>query len=70
MTFGQVPDEELDTLLGCGLDGIWLMGVWERSPIGRQIALEHPDLQAEYSNCLPDFKPEDVVRIALLRASL
>jgi hypothetical protein len=61
MTLGQVPDNELDTLLGWGLDGIWLMGVWERSPLGRKIALEHPDLQAEYHNCLPDFTPEDVV---------
>ncbi len=60
ITLGSVPDDELDTLLGWGLDAIWLMGVWERSPRGRQIALEHPDLQQEYHEALPDFMPEDV----------
>lgn len=36
------------------------MGVWERSPRGAEIAREHPDLQADYRNALPDFQPEDI----------
>lgn len=42
-------------------DAIWMMGVWERSPKGREIAKTHPDLQEEYQTALRDFKPEDVV---------
>ena len=36
---GDVPAEEWDRLAGQGFDGIWLMGVWERSPAGRAISL-------------------------------
>lgn len=60
VTLGSVPDGELDTLLGWGLDAIWLMGVWERSPRGRQIALEHPGLQKEYRAALPGYTPDDI----------
>jgi hypothetical protein len=37
------------------------MGVWERSPVGTQIARQHEDLQTEYHRVLADFSPEDVV---------
>ena len=40
---------------------IWLMGVWERSPQSRKIAIEHPDLQKEFHNALKDFNADDVV---------
>jgi glycosidase len=33
----QVPDEELDTLARWGITGLWLIGVWERSPASRKI---------------------------------
>jgi len=61
ITLGTVPDAELDALAQWGLDALWLMGVWERSPAGRHIAQEHPGLQVEYRHALPDFTPEDVV---------
>jgi len=61
VTLGSVPDAEFDGLGGWGFDGVWLMGVWERSPAGRNIALNHPGLQEEFRRALPDFKPEDVV---------
>ncbi|MCC6800045.1 MAG: alpha-amylase, partial [Anaerolineae bacterium] len=60
VTLGSVPDETLDALASWGLDAIWLMGVWERSPLSRKIAAEHPDLQAEYRRALPDFHPGDI----------
>lgn len=60
ITLGNVPDEELDALASWGLDAIWLMGVWERSPASRKIAAEHPDLQAEYHRALPDYTPDDI----------
>ena len=61
ITLGDVPEEEWDGLAAWGFDAVWLMGVWERSPQGRVIAREHPDLQAEYRRALPDYTPEDVV---------
>jgi glycosidase len=33
----QIPDEELDQLARWGLTGLWLIGVWERSPASRRI---------------------------------
>ena len=33
----QVPDEELDNLARWGFNGLWLIGVWERSPASRKI---------------------------------
>jgi len=42
-------------------DVVWLMGVWERSPSSKKIALEHPDLLKEYHKALHDFRDEDVI---------
>lgn len=33
----QIPDEELDTLQRRGFTGLWLIGVWERSPASQTI---------------------------------
>lgn len=61
ISLANVPDSELDKLAGYGFDGLWLMGVWQRSPGGRQVALEHAGLQGEYRKALSDYSPADVV---------
>ena len=33
----QIPDEELDTLARWGFSGLWLIGLWERSPASKRI---------------------------------
>ncbi len=33
----QVPDEELDLLASRGVNGLWLIGLWERSPASQRI---------------------------------
>jgi glycosidase len=33
----QIPDEELDRLARWGFTGLWLIGVWERSPASQKI---------------------------------
>ena len=33
----EIPDPELDTLAAWGFTGLWLIGVWERSPASRKI---------------------------------
>ena len=58
---GDVPAQEWDDLKSKGFDCVWLMGVWQRSPAGRLIAVDHPQLRREYDRALPNWKPSDVV---------
>ena len=61
VTLGTVPAVELDRISSLGVDAIWLMGVWERSPRGTEIAGNHPGLKEEFHKVLPDLSPADVV---------
>ena len=55
-----IPEEVINQEIKL-FDGVWLMGIWERSPSSKKIALEHPDLLKEYHNALYDFRDEDVI---------
>ena len=57
----SVPGSEWDAIRVLGFDAIWLMGVWERSPAGIAIALEHDGFTESFWRALPDFRDEDVV---------
>ena len=59
-TLQTVPLSVLDELIE-PFDVIWLMGVWRRSPLAREVALQREDLQDAYHRSLPDFSPEDVL---------
>jgi hypothetical protein len=61
MTLDAVPVTEWDALAGIGIDALWLMGVWERSPAGIRIAMQNEGLVADFMRALPDFSPEDNV---------
>jgi hypothetical protein len=61
VNLGTVPEKEWDALASLGVDLLWLMGVWERSPRGLRIARSLQGLQEEYALALPDVSPEDVV---------
>jgi glycosidase len=58
---GDVPAAEWDTIAALGFDAVWLMGVWERSPAGIEIALANDALVQSFKQALPDFVPSDVV---------
>ena len=58
---GTVPDATWDELVLPGIDAVWLMGVWERSPRGAEIALAHPGVDAEHRTTLADFTAGDVI---------
>ena len=45
----QIPDEELDLLARWGFTGLWLIGVWERSPASREIKRHCGNPEAEAS---------------------
>ncbi|HXW06625.1 MAG TPA: alpha-amylase family glycosyl hydrolase [Vicinamibacterales bacterium] len=61
VSLATVPSAEWDALKDRGFHLVFLMGVWQRSPLSRRIALDDPDLRAEYSHVLPDWTAEDVI---------
>ena len=61
ITLANVPEAELQRLSGLGFDGLWLMGVWRRSPAARRIAREGAEFQDGHRRALPDYTPEDIV---------
>jgi glycosidase len=61
VTLAGVPDSELARLAGLRFDGLWLMGVWRRSPASRSIALTDEALRNAYLAALPDYRAEDVI---------
>ncbi|WP_353946178.1 alpha-amylase [Streptomyces sp. HUAS MG91] len=56
----EVPKDAWDELTPAGVDVVWLMGVWERSPLGRSIALGDPVLRASFDAAVPGTREEDI----------
>jgi glycosidase len=61
LTLADVPQAELERIASYGFDGVWLMGVWQRSPGARRVALTYPGWQEAYRHALPDLTADDVV---------
>ena len=61
VSLADVPFEEWDALADLGVNAVWLMGVWERSPAGVRTALSNSALLEDFRRALPDFTAEDVV---------
>jgi len=61
INLGSVPVAEWDYLASLGIDAVWFMGVWERSPAGIKIASGNSGLMAEFNKTLPDFQDKDLV---------
>jgi hypothetical protein len=60
VTLGDVPARDWDALAGHGFTLLFLMGVWRRSVIGRELALADEALRREYDRALPGWTPDDV----------
>ena len=58
---GNLTDEDWDSVLLPGMDAVWLMGVWARSPAGSVIARTETGVRRELEDALPDLTDEDVV---------
>jgi hypothetical protein len=61
VTLSTVPREEWDVLASFGVDAVWFMGVWERSPAGIAIANQNKGLLEDFRRALADFGSEDNV---------
>lgn len=53
--------EESELKAFAGRDYVWMMGIWERSEAGRQIARTHTGLQQEFYAALNDYTVDDVI---------
>ena len=56
-----VPATEWDRIAAFGFHGVWLMGVWERSPAGIAISNQNKNQVEEFRRTLVDFRPQDNV---------
>lgn len=61
VTLADVPAAAWDRVAGIGVDAVWLMGVWERSPAAAAIARVDPAMAAAGRAALPDLTADDVV---------
>jgi Alpha amylase, catalytic domain len=61
VTLGDVSPDDWRSVTPTGVDAVWLMGVWERSPVGLAVATSNSELQASWAQALPDLRPEDVI---------
>lgn len=60
LSLADVPASEWDAIAAHGFSFLYLMGVWTRSPLGRELALADASLRAEYDRALPGWTPADV----------
>ncbi len=61
ITLASIPNEEWDYIASLGVNAVWFMGVWERSPAGIRIASGNSGLMSEFRNVLHDFQDKDLV---------
>ena len=61
LSLGEVTPAEWDSVTPHGVDAVWLMGVWERSPAGLEIAKHNQELIASFREALPDLRDDDII---------
>ena len=60
VTLADVPQAEMERIASYGFDGLWLMGVWQRSRGARRVSQTYPGWQEAYRQALPGFTEDDV----------
>ena len=56
-----MTDAAWDAVTPSGVDAVWLMGVWERSPAGLELALANAGLMESFREALPDLQDSDII---------
>ena len=70
MTLGTVPPGRWDGVARDGFDFLFLMGVWRRSPLGRELALSDRGLTQEVRPRSAGLDARGCRRLALLYPGL
>lgn len=60
LRLSEVPDSEWDAIAAMGFDIVWLMGVWQRSPISQKLGREAQSRYTGYKEALPGWTPDDI----------
>lgn len=61
ITLREVPAAEWDEIARLGFDFVWLMGVWERSPLGRRFFQTDASSFPGFDQALPGWKLSQIV---------
>ena len=61
VTLGDVGPVDWAAVTPTGVDAVWLMGVWERSPAALAAIAGNAELQASFREALPDVSAADVI---------
>jgi hypothetical protein len=61
LTLAQLPDAAWDPLAELGVQAVWLMGVWERSPAAVALTRRNRRQMSDWRQQLPDLQPSDIV---------
>jgi glycosidase len=59
-TLDDFPNSEIDRLAKAGYDFVWLLGIWQTGPAGKNVSLANPEWRREFEHTLPDFRESDV----------
>ena len=70
LTLADIQPNDWDAVTPAGVDAVWLMGVWARSPSGLAIASDNRDLQASFRERAAGSTPWRCRRLPVLRAPL
>ena len=60
LTLDTVPQEYWERVKKAGFDAVWLMGVWQTSPMAEKIARENEEILNQIRTIEPQFNVEDV----------
>jgi len=60
LTLSGIPDSEWQDIADRGFNLIWMMGVWQRSPLARSIALRDAGLKKSYKSIIPAWEEKDI----------
>jgi hypothetical protein len=56
----EIPDPLLDDWARRGTDIVWMLGVWQTGPAGREVSRTVPEWRRAYAQLLPDLTEEDI----------
>src|ERR1700746_3127795 len=54
LTLAEVAGSDWETVTPAGVDAVWLMGVWQRSPAGLAVTRADAKAMASFQDLLPD----------------